>query len=165
MVSGTGDNPLPLPSLSSTPLYPSKTPACAHSKRLRVCQHQQQHQPTNQPTSTHTTKHSNTQQHHISFMSFLLLFLVPFLSFPFLLCSVRSVFSLLVFVIYLVSFVFSIVSNDVSLFLLCLCFFSLCFHGFPMKMKNVTCVPPFPSLLSLLSYLLSPSTLSCTLQN
>ena len=28
--------------------------------------------------------------------------------------------------------VFTIVSNDVSCFLLCLCLFSLCFHGFPM---------------------------------
>ena len=56
-------------------------------------------------------------------------------------CSVRSVFSLLVFVFSLVSFfVFHIVSSDVSCFLLCLCLFSLCFHGFPVK-KCHMCSP------------------------
>ena len=112
--------------------------------------YKQQHQATN----THKQqKHSNTQQHHISFFfSFLLLCLF---------CP-----SFLFFVFYLVSFfVFAIVSNDVSCFLLCLRLFSLCFHVLPMKIKNVTCVHLVPSLLSLLSHLLSPSTLISTLQN
>ena len=120
--------------------------------------HNTQQQPTNQtttPTNQHTQqKHSNTQQHHISFfVSFLFcLFFLSFLSF---LClsfpsvrSVRSVFSLLVFVsLSCVFFVFPIVSNDVSCFLLCLCFFSLCFHGFPMKKNKCHMCSPFSLLV------------------
>ena len=125
-------------------------------------QHQpskQQHQPTKQPTHTQQ-KHSNTQQHHISFFFSFLPFRLFCLSFPFF---VFVCVSLLVFVFYPVFLCVPIVSNDVSCFLLCLCLFSLCFHDF--QMTNVTCVPFFPSLVSLLSFLLSPSTLSPTLQN
>ena len=81
---------------------------------------------TNQPTNQHKTK--------LSFFSFLCL------SF-FSVCSVRSVFSLLVFVFYLVSILCSPLFPMMCLvFFWCLCLFSLCFHGFSMDIKNVTCV-------------------------
>ena len=100
--------------------------------------------PTNQPTT-----HNKSTATHSSVTS-------AFSSLSFLsVCSVRSVFSLLVFVFYLVPFfLFPIVSNDVSCFLLCLCLFSLCFHGFQWKCKKCHMCSPL-SLLVLSAVLLA----------
>ena len=135
-----------------------------HNDTKRHTTHNQPNNNTNQPTNQHTQqKHSNTQQHHIRFFFFFLLVLsfFPFLCLPFLsVCSVRSVFSLLVFVFYLGLFLCSPLFPMLCLVpFLCLCLFSLCFHGFPMKMKNSHVFTFFASFLSLLSFLLSLSTL------